>query len=104
MILEMAILDVKPDETAEFEKAFATAEPIIMAMAGYGGHEIRRCVERDGRYVLLVHWERLEDHTEGFRQSAAYQEWKRLLHPFYEPFPEVEHFTEWRRGAPRRAG
>jgi heme-degrading monooxygenase HmoA len=48
-------------------------------------------LERDGRYLLLVRWETVEDHTEGFRQSADYQEWKALLHHFYDPFPTVEH-------------
>lgn len=92
MILEIAHLDVKPDETDAFEGAFRRAEPIIASMNGYRGHELRRCIERQNRYVLLVHWDRLEDHTEGFRQSAAYQEWKRLLHHFYDPFPTVEHY------------
>jgi hypothetical protein len=36
----------------------------------------------------------LEDHTIGFRQSAAYQEWRKLLHHFYDPFPVVEHFRK----------
>jgi len=92
MILEVAILDVKPTETDAFEAAFRQAEPIIMSMNGYCGHELRRCVEHAHRYLLLVHWERLEDHTEGFRKSAEYQAWKRLLHHFYDPFPTVEHF------------
>lgn len=99
MILEIAILDVKPGETQAFEAAFAEAEPIIMSMAGYGGHELRRCIEHSSRYALLIHWERLEDHTVGFRQSGGYAEWKRLLHPFYDPFPVVEHFAAFRRGA-----
>jgi heme-degrading monooxygenase HmoA len=42
--------------------------------------------------LLLVEWESLEAHTQGFRGSAAYEEWRRLLHHFYEPFPVVEHF------------
>lgn len=92
MILEVAILDVKSGETAAFEAAFAKAEPIIASMKGYGGHELRRCVENENRYILLVHWERLEDHTQGFRESPQYQEWKRLLHHFYDPFPVVEHY------------
>ncbi|MBI2423918.1 MAG: antibiotic biosynthesis monooxygenase [Candidatus Hydrogenedentes bacterium] len=101
MILEVAILDVRLAETAAFEAAFAEAEPIIMSMGGYGGHELRRCVERENRYVLLVHWATLEDHTVGFRQSAAYLEWKRLLHHFYDPFPVVEHYTDYRSGGAR---
>ena len=94
MILEVAILDVKPAETLEFETAFQQAAPIISSMKGYRGHELRKCLERDNRYILLVHWERLEDHTEGFRQSGEYQSWKRLLHHFYDPFPTVEHYDE----------
>ena len=94
MILEVAVLDVKPGQTAAFETAFAKASPIIARSAGYRGHELQRCVEQPNRYLLLVKWERLEDHTVGFRQSADYQEWKRLLHHFYDPFPEVEHYRE----------
>jgi heme-degrading monooxygenase HmoA len=92
VILESAILDVKPGETAKFEVAFATAQVIISASPGYLGHELLRCVENPHRYLLLVRWHSLEDHTVGFRQSAPYQEWKRLLHHFYDPFPTVEHY------------
>jgi heme-degrading monooxygenase HmoA len=92
MILEVAILDVKEGMTAEFEAAFRQASPIIGSMRGYISHELQRCLEAPNRYVLLVRWETLEDHTIGFRQSAEYQEWKRLLHHFYDPFPTVEHY------------
>ena len=93
MILEVAILDVKPGQTAAFEAAFAQASPIIARMTGYCGHELQHCLEQPNRYLLLVKWDRLEDHTVGFRQSADYQEWKRLLHHFYDPFPVVEHYS-----------
>ena len=99
MILEVAILDVKPGEAPAFESAFAQAEPIIMSMNGYLGHELRRCVEQADRYLLLAQWETMEDHTVGFRQSREYEEWKRLLHHFYAPFPVVEHYTAFRQGA-----
>lgn len=93
MILEVAILDVKPEQTAEFELAFKTASTIIATMPGYLSHELQRCLETANRYVLLVRWQKLEDHTIGFRQSSAYQEWRTLLHHFYEPFPTVEHYA-----------
>jgi len=89
MILEVAILNVKPDLSADFEKAFNQAEKIISAMKGYISHQLKKCVEVVDKYILLVNWETLEDHTEGFRGSAAYQDWKKLLHHFYEPFPTV---------------
>ena len=92
MILEVAILDVIPGREADFEAAFAQAQQIIRARAGYLGHELQRCLEKPSRYVLLVRWQSLEDHTIGFRQSAEYQQWKALLHDYYDPFPEVEHY------------
>jgi heme-degrading monooxygenase HmoA len=92
VILEVAILDVIPTKTAEFEAAFQEASPIIASMPGYLSHELQRCVEHPARYILLVRWEHLEDHTVGFRQSAAYQRWRALLHHFYDPFPTVEHY------------
>ncbi|MYE23217.1 MAG: antibiotic biosynthesis monooxygenase [Gammaproteobacteria bacterium] len=92
MILELALLDVRPGEESRFEAAFARAQSIIASMQGYVSHELQRCVENPSRYVLLVRWQTLSDHTEGFRGSSEYLEWKRLLHHFYDPFPTVEHF------------
>jgi len=92
MILEVALLDVRPGQEAAFEVAFAGAASIIAGMPGYLGHELQRCLERANRYALLVRWRRVEDHTEGFRKSPEYQRWKALLHHFYDPFPTVEHY------------
>ncbi len=94
MILEVAILDVKPGQTSQFEAAFADAQAIISSMPGYINHQLQHCIETPSRYLLLVNWGVLEDHTEGFRNSAEYQQWKALLHHFYDPFPEVEHYTQ----------
>lgn len=93
MILEVATLDVRPGQEAEFEAAFRQASNIIAGMGGYRSHQLQRCLERPNRYVLLVNWDTLEDHTVGFRGSSGYQEWKALLHHFYDPFPTVEHYT-----------
>lgn len=94
MVLEHAVLDVVPGQEAAFEEAFAKAKAIISASAGFRSLSLSRCVEEPRRYLLLVEWERLVDHTEGFRGSAAYQEWRALLHHFYNPFPTVEHFED----------
>jgi heme-degrading monooxygenase HmoA len=93
VILEVAVLDVKPGMTAQFEVAFYTASKIIAGRPGYISHELQRCIENANRYILLVRWQTLEDHTIGFRQSAEYQEWRSLLHHFYDPFPTVEHYA-----------
>lgn len=93
MILEVAILDVKPGREKEFETAFGEAQKIISNMDGYISHQLQKCIEKDSRYILLVNWQTLEDHTIGFRGSEQYQEWRKLLHHFYDPFPEVEHYT-----------
>ena len=92
MILELAILNVRRGRAAEFEQVFQEAQRIISSMSGYVSHELQRCLEVENKYVLLVRWQQLTDHTEGFRQSAEYQEWRRLLHHFYYPFPTVEHY------------
>ena len=92
MILEVAILDVIPGQESEFQRSFLEAQETISSMKGYIDHELKRCIEKPNRYILLVKWETLKDHTEGFRGSPEYQEWKRLLHHYYDPFPEVEHY------------
>ena len=92
MILEVAILDVIPGQENEFQAAFAKVTPIISSMSGYVSHQLQRFIEKQNRYILLVNWEKLEDHTVGFRGSEGYQEWRKLLHHFYDPFPTVEHY------------
>ncbi len=94
MILEQAILDVAPQRMAEYEAALRLALPLIAATPGFIGLEVRACLETPGRYLLLVRWETLEDHTVGFRQSERYQRWRSLLHGFYHPMPLVEHYGE----------
>lgn len=94
MVLEHALLSVKPGDETAFEAAFAEAKSIIGGMRGFRRLTLSRGIESPGTYLLLVEWERLEDHTEGFRKSPQYQDWRRLLHHFYEPFPTVEHFEQ----------
>ncbi|MED4532754.1 antibiotic biosynthesis monooxygenase [Metabacillus fastidiosus] len=94
MILEAVMLHVKQGVQEEYEQAFQEASVIISSMKGYISHELHRCIEEEGKYLLLVKWESLEDHTIGFRQSYEYEKWKELLHHFYDPFPIVEHFNK----------
>lgn len=93
MILEVALLQIRPGQSVEFEAAFRTAQAIISSMPGYISHELQGCIEREDAYILLVRWQTLQDHEIGFRQSEQYQEWKRLLHHFYDPFPSVLHYA-----------
>lgn len=92
MVLEVAMLSVIKGLSSDFEKAFAQAELIIARQDGYISHELKKCVEKNDKYLLEVRWESLEDHTIGFRGSEDYQRWKQLLHHFYAPFPIVEHY------------
>jgi heme-degrading monooxygenase HmoA len=93
MVLEVAILNVRPGASAAFEAAFREAQCFIAASRGYQRRELRRCLEAAHRYLLLVWWDSLESHTEGFRRSPEYQRWRELLHHFYDPFPTVEHYV-----------
>jgi heme-degrading monooxygenase HmoA len=92
MILEAAVLVVRPSQEDAFERDFAAASRHISAAPGYLSHELQRCIETKGRYLLLARWESLAAHTEGFRQSQQYLEWKKALHHYYDPFPAVEHY------------
>lgn len=92
MILEVAVLQVKKRMNSEFEQNFEKASLIISSMKGYVNHQLKKCIEKENQYILLVNWETLEDHEIGFRKSEEYQEWRALLHHFYEPFPIVEHY------------
>lgn len=92
MILEVAVLNVIPGMEDDFLEAFSKAKDIISGMAGYISHQLKRCIENKSQFILLVEWKKLSDHTEGFRQSKEYQQWKALLHHFYDPFPTVEHY------------
>jgi len=87
VILEHALLPVKPGEEADFESAFAEATAIIAVMPGFPRLTLSRCLEHPSTYLLLVEW----NHVEGFRGSPQCQERRRLLHFFYEPFPAVAH-------------
>ena len=94
MILEVAVLDLIPGLESDFERSFVEAQTILSSMPGYKGHDLKRCVEAPSRYILLVHWEKLEDHTVAFRSSPGYQKWKALLHHYHDPVPLVEHYGE----------
>jgi heme-degrading monooxygenase HmoA len=94
MILEVAVLNIRPDLVDSFEPTFRKAAPLLAASPGCITHELQRCIEDPNRYLLVVLWETLTDHTEGFRGSERYEKWRSLLHHFYDPFPTVEHYEQ----------
>ncbi len=92
MILEVATLNIKKGLSKQFEIDFCSAEKYISSIDGYISHTLKKCIETPDKYLLLVKWETIEDHTKGFRESEVYLKWKKLLHHYYEPFPIVEHY------------
>ena len=94
MIIEHALLQVRPGEEASFEVAMAKAKPLIAASSGFQGIEVRPAAERPGLYLLLVRWDSIADHRDGFRRSDRYEQWRALLHSFYEPMPSVDYFED----------
>lgn len=94
MMLEVAMLTVHAGQERAFEAAMAKAAPVIAGSRGYLRHELRRCVETPGRYLLLVEWETLEAHTVGFRQSPAFAKWREIIGGFFAEAPAVEHYEE----------
>jgi len=92
MILEVATLQIKPGGGPRFEQAFPEAEEVLVQARGHLSHELRRCIETPDRYLLLVRWQTLADHTEGFRGSPLFQRWRAVIGPFFDGAPVVEHY------------
>jgi len=92
VITEHAVLQVLPGREDEFLDTMGRAKALIAASPGFIALRVERCVESPSTFLLLVEWETLEAHTQGFRGSEAYGEWRSSLHHFYDPFPVVEHF------------
>lgn len=94
MVLEHALLQVRVGEEAAFEAAMKTARPLIAASPGFRGIEVRPAIESPGLYLLLVRWNSVADHRDGFRLSDRYQQWREALHRYYEPTPDVGYFGD----------
>ena len=92
MILEIATLYVSAGRQKKFEEDFKTAKQYISSVKGFKSLTLQKNLEQNNKYVLLVRWEKIEDHLIGFRQSKIYNQWKELLHHYYDPFPVVEHY------------
>jgi heme-degrading monooxygenase HmoA len=92
MTLEVAILNIKPSLQHNFEKDFAIASKYISSIKGYQNHSLRKCIENENKYILLVNWDNIDSHEIGFRKSEVYKKWQELLHKYYDPFPIVEHY------------
>lgn len=92
MILEHALFDIVPGQGDEFVAAYTRARPHITGADGCRRAELRRCVEDPDRFLLLVEWDTLEAHTEGFRGSPAFAEWRRILGPLFAAPPDVLHY------------
>jgi len=92
MILEAATIDIIPGTNKAFEDNLAKAQFVISRSGGYIGHQFQKCIEQDNRYLLLIRWQTLEDHTKGFRESDLFKEWRALIGPFFETTPHVQHY------------
>jgi heme-degrading monooxygenase HmoA len=93
MILEHALITVRPDSHEEFEAALVRAREVISAAPGFLSLRLSRGIESPDRYLLLVEWETLEDHTVGFRESERFAEWRSQIGPFFDSPPVVDHYT-----------
>ena len=91
-MLQLTELDIHGGQEAAFETTFLEAEALLRGARGYLRHSLRRGVETPSRYLLLVQWRHLEDHTVHFREAPEHITWKALLSPFYARTPKSVHF------------
>ena len=93
MILEVADIRIAPERAAAFEQAVHEGIATVLSKSkGYLRYELRRSIESAGRYLLLIQWATLEDHTEGFRNGPGYAPWRAIVGPHFAQPPVVEHF------------
>lgn len=93
MVTEHALIPVRSGAEPDFEKAFAEARALITAAPGCESARLLRCIELPSTYLLLVEWESLEAHTEGFRGSPVFAEWRRIIGPYFDGEVEVVHYS-----------
>ena len=94
MILEIADIRIRSGEQAAFDAAICRGIDTVMAKAaGFRGYKVNRGVESPDRYVLMIFWDTLENHTVDFRNSSAFAEWRAIVGPYFAVPPQVEHFT-----------
>ena len=94
MILEIADIRIPPGQQAAFDAAIRQGiESVASKAAGFRGFEVRKGIESPERYILMIHWETLEDHTVGFREGPLFAQWRAIVGPFFAVPPVVEHFT-----------
>lgn len=93
MVLVLASLLVHPGQQAAFEAAFEKAQRVIRDVAGYQSHELRRSLERDHHYALLIEWRTLEHHTLGFAKSSEFARWHELMQGHLIEPPQLEYFA-----------
>jgi heme-degrading monooxygenase HmoA len=94
MILEIADIRIPPGKQAEFEEAIQRGVTTVASQAkGFKGWKVNRGIESPERYVLMIFWETLEDHTVGFRQGPLFAQWRAMVGPYFAAPPQVEHFT-----------
>ena len=94
MILELADIRIHPGKQTEFDAAIRKGIDTVVARAkGFRGFKINKGIETPERYVLMIFWETLENHTIDFRQSQAFQDWRAIVGPYFAAPPAVEHFN-----------
>lgn len=93
MILEVADLRIVPGQQAAFEAAVQRGIEVIAQAHGFRSARVHKGIESAERYLLMIEWDTLEDHTVGFRQGALFPQWRALVGPYFAQPPQVEHFS-----------
>ena len=94
MILEVADIRIAPGQQAAFDAAIQRGIATVASQAkGYRGYQVQKCIESPERYLLMIEWETLENHTEDFRGGPLFAQWRAIVGPYFAAAPVVEHFT-----------
>ena len=95
MILELADIRIAPGKNAEFDAAIARAiDTVVSKATGFRGYQVHKGIESPDRYVLMILWDTLENHTVDFRQGPLFAQWRAIVGPYFASPPQVEHFEQ----------
>ena len=94
MVLEIADIRIATGKNEAFEAAIEHGiATVVSRCTGYRAHQVHKGIESAERYVLMIWWDTLENHTVDFRQGPLFAEWRAIVGPFFSVPPSVEHFS-----------
>jgi heme-degrading monooxygenase HmoA len=94
MVLEVATFDVTPGQEDEFTAAYQRVKHLLTSTAGCRSARMTRGIESPSQFILIVEWDTVEAHVQGFRGSDRFPSWRAAISPYFAGSPHAEHYAD----------